>query len=136
MVTVSPVVQCPQLKTRQNNFYPRGQWSFYYSPHPMTPFFQNFNIKFQIFRLVLRAIRKCCQFLDKNGKFSLEFDSIYTKLPLFCSFHTKKVRIFWIPHLMTLFFLQNPTPNVPCFRSRLGTYPSLSYLSAPGLFTA
>ena len=29
------------------------------------------------------------------------------------------------------FFLRNPTPNAPCFRSPVGTYPSLSYSSAP-----
>ena len=35
--------------------------------------------------------------------------------------HEKKAKI-----------VRNPTPNAPCFRSSVGTYPSLSYSSAPG----
>ena len=45
---------------------------------------------------------------------------------LFWEFQTQKGTIFWIPHLMTFFSM-----NVPCSRSPVGTYPSLSYLSAP-----
>ena len=33
-------------------------------------------------------------------------------------------------HPFTQFFLRNPIPNGPCFRSPVGTDPSLSYSSA------
>ena len=51
--------------------------------------------------------------------------------PYFRKFTPKKAQFFWISHPMTPFFLRNPTSNAPCFRSPVGTYPSLSYSSAP-----
>ena len=51
--------------------------------------------------------------------------------PYFRKFTPKKAQFFWISHPMTPFFLRNPSPNAPCFRSPVGTYPSLSYSSAP-----
>ena len=46
---------------------------FYFSPHPMTPFFQNFGIKFQIFHAHFKKMSA------EKGRFSLKFDKLYTE---------------------------------------------------------
>ena len=81
---------------------------FHYSPHRMTPLFQNFNVKLQKFFTRFSGISNFWKFTPKKAIF-----------------------FFWIPHPMTPFLLRNPTPNAPCFRSPVGTYMSLSCSSAP-----
>ena len=51
----------------------------YYSPRPKTLFFQNWNVKFQIFL----SARKFCQFPAKNSKFLIKFDQFTPNDPLF-----------------------------------------------------
>ena len=81
-----------------------------------------------------RAFPNFCQFLAEKGEFSPKIDKILHQMTSFCwNFAPKKAQVFWIPHPMTPFFLQNPTPDAPYFHSPVGTYPSLSYSSTPGL---
>ena len=88
---------------------------------PKDPLFKNWNVKFQFFSCALRIL-KFCQFLPKNGKFHLNWTQFTPYDPwLFWGFYTKKAQYFGIPHQMTPFFLQNPTPKCPFFRSPLGT---------------
>ena len=63
-------------------------------------FFQNWNVKFQIFHALRAHIKNCCQFSAKNDQFSLKFDPVYNK----------KVPIFFNPTTNDPFFLHQMPP--------------------------
>ena len=91
----------------------------HYSPHPMIPFYQNFKGKFINIFPTLRSHFKT--FVNFELKVA-NVHQIYTK---FGEFYTQKSLICLDPTT------NNPYTEYPCFRSPVGTYPSLSYLSAP-----
>ena len=99
---------------------------FHFSPHPMTPFFFKIsNTKFWIFCTLY-------QFSAKYGKVSLKFDQILQQMiPNFGKFTPKRPNLGEFHTQRPPFFLRTPTQNTLCFRSLVGTYPSLSYLSSP-----
>ena len=96
---------------------------------------QNFNVKFQFFCALRTHVKNFVNFQLKKAKFHSNSTKFTPNDPLFLEVHTKKGQFFFIPHPVTPFFLRNPTPNAPCSHSRVGTYPSLSYLSAPWALT-
>ena len=109
---------------------------FSFSPHPMTPFFP-------FLYHILHKIANFCALRAHFEEFSdfvaiLTFANFALKLhfctlndPHFWESTPKKPPFFWCPHRMTPFFRRNLTPNAPYFRSPVGTYTPLSYLSAP-----
>ena len=102
---------------------------FHYSLHPMTPFFQNFNINCQFFCALPAHIKD----FVKIQIFTWIWQNLHQMTPYFERLTPKKAQFIWIPHPMSPISLQIPTPNAACFRWPVGTYPSLSYSSAPPL---
>ena len=91
---------------------------FLYSPHPMTPFFQNFNVKFQIFRSFSKLSisswkrpmtpyfgkftpKKRPNYLDPTPNDPLFATKSYTKCPLFS---------FFDRHIPVTFIFESPPP--------------------------
>ena len=94
---------------------------FNYSPHSMTFFLQNFNVK------VFRRILKILSIFSRKGEFLLKFDKLYTEWPpVLRSLHQKR------PNFLNLtpndpLFLRNPTPNAPLF-SFSGRYIPVTFI--------
>ena len=108
----------------------------------MTPFFpllyQILHKNCKFFELLGRILRNLTIFvatLTENLQI-LPWNCIFAHwmTPNFESPHQKSPNFFWCPHRMTPFFRRHLTPNVPYFRSSVGTCTSLSYLSAPRAF--
>ena len=97
--------------------------------HPMTPFFWNFNVKFQILHALCANFETFVNLQLKLANFHSNLTKFTLNNPYFRKFTPKKAFFFYLTPNDP--FLQNPTLNAPCFRSLVGTYPSLSYSSAP-----
>ena len=111
------------------------QWHcFYHSLHPLTPFFSKFQLKISNFLHAPCAFGIFCQFLAKSGKFSLKFDQIYTKWPIFFKVHTKKGPVVGDPTFNDPHFSVKSYTECPYFCSLVGTYPSLSSGGTSGLY--
>ena len=127
-----PVNRPPFLRQSYN------QWPPFFSVHTQWPHFFHFCIKFYI------KIANFCALREHFEKFN-DFVAILTENlqilpwncictlndPHFWESTPKKPPFFWCPHRMTPFIQRNLTLNAPYFRSLVGTYRSLSYLSAP-----
>ena len=93
-------------------------------------FFQNFNVKFQILRVLRAHFKTFVNFQLKMSNFHSNLIKFSPNDPLFWAVHVKKGPIFLDPTPNDPFFTRNLTSNAPCFRSPVDTYPSLSYSTA------
>ena len=101
---------------------------FHYSSHLMTLFSKFLNVKFQIFRVIFMHFQTFCQFQLKKANFHSNLHGI---TPYFGKFTPEKAEFFGIPHPMSQWppFFYKIVHRMPPFF--VGTYLSLSYLSAP-----
>ena len=117
---------CQQTPFFRQILHPMTPVSLQFTPN--NPLFSKFQCKISIF---LNAFRNLHQFPAKNGNFDSNQTQFTPNDPLYWEVHTNKSPILWLPHLMTTFFLQNPTPNTLYFHHLVGTHPSFSYSSTP-----
>ena len=79
---------------------------FHYSPHRMTPFFQNFNLKFNFFCVLRGHFKNVVNFQWKKANFTQIWQNLHRMTLYFGKFTPKKAQFFWIPHPMTPLFLR------------------------------
>ena len=99
---------------------------FHYSHTQWPPLFQNFNVKFKNFRVHLENFVHL-----QLKKMNFYSNLIYTKWPHILGNSHQKRSNFLGSHTQWPLFSTKSYTECPCFRSPVGTYPSLSYSSAP-----